>query len=163
MRDRIWYELAQSKFHLDYLCLHVKKLVKQNKKVDNVVLFTSLIGIFSWYKLGDYSVFWSLLLAGIAIFRMMKSKFFPTEQEISTLNSVSEFYIDHVRKLETLWRNYEKGKFTDEEAEAQFDKLRDEERLMMKINKHETLEAEEPLYTKAREITIEYLNSFNNG
>jgi hypothetical protein len=163
MRVRIWDELAQSKFHLDYLCLYVKKLIKQNKMVDNVVLFTSLIGIFSWYKLADLAIFWSLLLAGIAIFRMMKSKFFPTEQEISTLNSVCEFYIDHVRKLETLWLNYEKGKCSDDESETQFEKLRDEERIMTKINKHDVLEPEEPIDSKAREITIAYLNRFNNG
>ena len=117
MRDRIWDELAQSKFHLDYLCLYVKKLIKQNKRIDNAVLFTSLLGIFGWYNLGKYSIIWSFLLAAIAIFRMMKSKFFPTEQEISTLNSVCEFYIDHVRKLEILWLNYERGKYTDDEAE----------------------------------------------
>lgn len=163
MRERIWDELAQSKFHLDYLCLYVKKLSRQNKFVDNVVLFSSLIGIFSWYKLGEYSIFWSLLLAGISIFRMMKSKFFPTEQEISTLNSVCDFYIDHVRKLENLWLNYESGKCSDIDVEAQFEKLRDEERIMMKINKHEALEAEEPIDSKAREITIQFLNRFNHG
>ena len=162
MRERIWDELAQSKFHLDYLCLYVKRLIKQNKLIDNLVLFTSLIGIFGWYKLADLAIFWSLLLGGIAIFRMMKSKIFPTEQEISTLNSVCEFYIDQVRKLETLWISYERGKYTDDEAEVQFEKLRDEERLMMKINKHETVEGVEPMYSNAREITIQYLNRYNN-
>jgi hypothetical protein len=157
MRNRIWFELVDSRYYLEYLGLHIKKLETSNKWIDNTFTLLSFGGIAGWFKVADYSVLWASLLSVVSGARLMKSKFMTSESEISTLKSVNEFYIDYTRKVEILWIQYENRKINDDEAEVNFEKLRDEERLMMKINKHSKIERKEPIKSKAVECVDEYL------
>jgi hypothetical protein len=157
MRNRIWFELVDSRYYLEYLGLHIKKLETFNKWIDNTFAILSIGGIAGWYKVADYSAYWASLLGFISGARLLKSKFMTSESEISTLKSVNEFYIDHTRKLEILWIQYENRKINDNEADVYFEKLRDEERLMMKINKHSKIERKEPVKSKAVKCVDEYL------
>lgn len=86
-----------------------------------------------------------------------------SDSELSALKSSLEFYIDHTRKLEKLWREVKKEKIDDDEAESQLDALKDDERVMMKINKHEMLERKEPMNSKALELSKQQLNIIKNG
>lgn len=86
-----------------------------------------------------------------------------SDSELSALKSSLEFYIDHTRKLEKLWREVKKEKIDDDEAEKQLDALKDDERVMMKINKHEMLDRKEPLNSKAKELTDDHINILKNG
>jgi hypothetical protein len=157
MRNRIWFELVDSRYYLEYLGFHIKKLETSNKWIDNTFTLLSFGGIAGWFKVADYSVLWASLLSVVSGARLMKSKFMTSESEISTLKSVNEFYIDHTRKLEVLWIQYENSKLTDDNADASFEKLRDDERLMMKINKHNKIERKEPIMSKAVKCVNEYL------
>lgn len=139
IRNRIWYELGSSRFYLEYLALHIRKVENQNKLIDNITMLLSFGGIAGWYKYADYSVFWSSLLIIVNGARLMKSKFQVADSEISALKSSLEFYIDNVRELENVWYNLNEKKITEQQAIEKFEKCREGERLMMKINKHSVI------------------------
>lgn len=162
MCDRIWYELVDAKYRQEYLILHIDKLERRNKGIDNFLMLSTFAGIFGWYKFAEYNVFWASLLAILTGFRLMKTKFLTPDQEINTLKAVYEFYVDHVRKLENLWIKYYNNKINEEDAEIQFEKLRDEERLMTKINKHNKVHGEEPIKSIAKNQTDAYLSKISN-
>lgn len=150
MRERIWYDLIDAIYRLQYLCLHIDKIEKRTRMTDNILLLTTFGGIFGWYKFSEHSVFWASLLGLLTGFRIMKNKFLMTDQEINTLKAIYEFHVDHVRKLETLWIKYHNNRISEEDAEVDFEKLRDEERLTTKINKHSRINEVEPLKSVAR-------------
>ena len=158
MRNRIWYEFIDSYYYIQYLGLEIKKLELQNKWVDNISMLLSFGSIAGWYKYADYHVIWASLLTILNGAKLMKSKLMTSESEISTLKSVLEFYIDQARKLENLWIQYNKDGSNDDEVELIFEKLRDEERLMMKINKHGKIEGKEPIKSKAAELANQYFS-----
>jgi hypothetical protein len=83
-----------------------------------------------------------------------------SEEEIFTWQNVYNFYIDHYKELEKLWYKYEKNKISDTQAEKTYDALNDEERIMIKINKHGKIYPKEPIASKAEDFTIQYLKQF---
>jgi hypothetical protein len=162
MRERIWYEMIDSRYKVEYLVLHTDKLEKTNKSIDNILTLTSLAGIGGWFKFAEHNVLWASLLLLLTGFRLMKSKFLTTEQEISTLKSVYEFHVDHSRKLENLWLKYNSSKVNDDDAEIQFEKLRDEERMMSKIHKHGKIHEKDSISAKAKANTDDYIKKISN-
>lgn len=163
MYERLWYELVEKLFQKFYLLVQIKKIETQNKWIENGLLLTSFASIGGIFKYVEFSILFGWILLFINGFRLIKSKFMVSDSELSALKSSLEFYIDHTRKLEKLWREVKKEKIDDEEAERQLDALKDDERVMMKINKHEILERKEPMNSKALELFEQQLNIIKNG
>jgi hypothetical protein len=163
MYERLWYELVGKLFQKFYLLVQIKKIETQNKWIENGLLLTSFASIGGIFKYVECSILFGWILLFINGFRLIKSKFMVSDSELSALKSSLEFYIDHTRKLEKLWREVKKEKIDDDEAESQLDALKDDERVMMKINKHEMLERKEPMNSKALELSKQQLNIIKNG
>ena len=163
MYERLWYELVGKVSQKFYLAILIKRLECQNKWIENILLLFSIVSSIGIFKWADCSKFFGGIILLITAFRLVKSRFMVSDSEMSAYKSSLEFYIDHTRKLEKLWREVKKEKINDDEAETQLDALKDEERVMMKINKHEMLEREEPMNSKSRELTDDYINILKNG
>ena len=167
MYKRLWDELVNTRFYLEYLGIHINQLDKRNKWIDNISLLTSIGSIAGWYKWADKSTIFgantSTIFASILMLlngaKLMKSKFLISDSEIMSLKAAYEFYIDHVRKLEDLWLDHYNNKIDDEQAKKKFEILRDEERMMMKITKHSKVEPKKAYSKKAKQITDDYLNN----
>ncbi len=157
MRERIWRDLRNSRFYLEYLGLHIQVAKKKNKNLETWLLISAIVSLTGLVKFAEYSLFWSIPLWIITAVRMLKSRFTVSEEEIATWRSVYNFYLDHYKELEKLWYKYDKDKISEAQAEKLFDTLNDEEKLMIKINKHDKIQRKEPMGTKADEITIDYL------
>lgn len=158
--NRVWNELVEYKFYLEYLAIHINKLEKQNKWIDNISILLSFGSIAGWYKFADKSMIWASILLIVNGMRLMKSKLMTPESEISTLKAVYEFYIDHFRNIEKLWFNIYNKKMNENDVEFALEKLRDEERLMTKMNKHNKIETNLSIEAKAREITDNFLKKY---
>jgi hypothetical protein len=161
IRERIWYDLIDTKYKQEYLILYYEKIENQNKVIDNMLMLITFAGIFGWYKFAEYNVFWAFLLALLNGFRIMKTKFLVPDQEISNLKAVYEFYVDHSRKLENLWLNHNSYRIDEHKAEELFEKYRDEERLASKMYKHGKVKEQKSLVSKARASTERYLTKIS--
>ncbi|MBK9718823.1 MAG: hypothetical protein IPQ02_04000 [Saprospiraceae bacterium] len=161
--DRIWHELKLSRIHLEYLNLYISKIVKIDKRVDIFLGVTYILSIVGWYRLNEYPKVWAFILSSIGLFRLYKSKLMPSESEISTIKSVFEFYIDYNRYMEDLFVKSLNNIIDETAAGAQLNDLKDSERIMMKINKHETIKETEPMYSIANQNYLQYLKKFTDG
>lgn len=160
MRDRIWRDLRNSRFYLEYLGLHIQAAKKKNKNIETLLLLSALGSIGGWYKFAEFSILWSVILLLITGIRILKSRFTVSEEEIATWQNVYNFYIDHYKELENLWYKYENNRINETQAEKIYDTFNTEERLMIKINKHSKIYPKEPIASKAEEFTVKYLKQF---
>lgn len=62
MRDRIWRDLRNSRFYLEYLGLHIQAAKKKNKNLETWLLLSALGSIGGWYKFAELSILWSVIL-----------------------------------------------------------------------------------------------------
>lgn len=161
IRDRIWYDLVNTHFYMEYLGLHIDNLDKTNRWIDNISMLLSFGSIAGWYKYADNSIFFASILILINGARLMKSKFMTPDSEISALKAAFEFYIDQCRSLENLWYDLKLNRITEEQAYDKFEKFRDSERLMMKINKHNKVIGKEPIQSNADQLTRNYLTKLS--
>ncbi|MGB0862602.1 MAG: hypothetical protein ACPGXZ_06765, partial [Saprospiraceae bacterium] len=104
--DRIWNDLTNSVFYIEYLNLVIKKHSNFNRKIEIVLLTTSLISVGGWNKFAEYNILWTLLLLTVAAIRILKPRLLISEEELSSLKRVRNFYTEHYRDFETFWYQY---------------------------------------------------------
>lgn len=163
MSDRIWYALVDSKYKQEYLVIHNDKIERLSKNIDNFLLVTNIGGILGWYNFVQYNLFWASFLFLLTGFRIMKTRFLISEQELSNLKAEYEFYVDYTLKLERLWIDCYNNRIDFTNASCEFEKLRDEERLASKIYKHGVLKEKQNIEAKARFETDAYLKILTNS
>ncbi len=161
MKNRIWRDLGNTIFYIEYLSLYINRVKRQNKIIETVFLTTALIGIAGWNKYAEYNILWSILLFAVTATRILKSKFMVSEAEIATFQSLKSFYLDHVRDLDNLWFRYREKKISEKQAEKVFNQLNEQERLIIKVEKHDKLFGKEPMQTKAEKLARQKLNQYS--
>lgn len=160
MKERIWSDLCSTILYLEYLGLYISKIKKTNKIIETILLGSALVGIAGWNKFAEYHMIWTILLITVTSIRILKSRFMVSESEIATFQSVKNFYNDHFRDLDDLWYRYRNNKLSETQVEKIFKKINEQERLMMKIEKHEKLVGKEPLYSQAEKIALQKLKKY---
>lgn len=159
MRERIWRDLTNSRYYVEYLGLHIQASKKYNKNIETWLLITSILSLTGLTKFADYSLFWSIPLWVITALRMLKSRFTISDDDIATWRSVLNFYTEHYKALENLWYKFENGKISEAQAEKYFENINNDERLMMRIHKHDKIQRKEPIGSKADKLTNDYLQN----
>ncbi len=157
MCDRIWYAIIDSKYKQEYLVIHIDQLEKLTKNVDNILLLTTIGGILGWYNFAQFNIIWASILSLLTGFRIMKTRFLISEQEIANLKAEYEFYVDHTLKLERLWIDCYNNRLDSTKASNMFENLRDEERLSSRIHKHGVVTEKQYIVARARYETDAFL------
>ncbi len=86
-----------------------------------------------------------------------------SDTKIATFQSLKSFYVDRERDLDSLWFKYTQEKISENKAEKIFNKLNEQERLIIKIEKHDKLFGEEPIHSQAEKLAKQRLNKYRNN
>ena len=129
MRDKIWYELMQLRFNLEYIALHVK--LQRNLKIRIPVIFiiiTLLSGI-----LGLCKPSWSLpavivcfLSAWLEIIKLIWKDCLASDHMIYAAEKVYRIYYGLYNKMEKVWLDYEAQKINDDTASFLYSQYKQE-------------------------------------
>jgi len=163
IRSRVWNDLHNTTFYIEYLSLHIESIKRYNRKIEIAFLASTVFSIIGNYQFSNWKILWTILLSVIVLLRIMKPKLIKSEREVFALEKLKEFYIDHLRDLDNLWYKIYNKKILETSAELEFDKLNEEERLIIKIEKHQKLPENKVIEDRAEEITLLKLKKYLNG
>ena len=127
MRDKIWKEMQQVKFGIDYITnyLDFQKKMKQIFEISTLLFSTS--GVFSWvvWKSGMYSQFALVAITIIQLLKLVESKILLNSDKIGKVSELKTLYIKYFNKLEKLWMESEKEDKDEQQVKEDFYILRD--------------------------------------
>jgi hypothetical protein len=172
IKKRIWDELFNAVAYCEFLGLFVKKHRKLNKGFEFFSILITVLSLMGWFKFFDkfehlYTII-QLFLAIVTAMRLGKSHIFISDNELSILQSKANFYAERQRTLENLLYRVHGKKISEKNTQIEFDKLSEEEKLMLKIYKHDKIdnENEQKIYEKAQKNAEQYFSNikktFNN-
>lgn len=138
MRQKIWYELMQIRFNLEYLALHGK--LQRNLKIYIPIIF--IIIALGAGLLGLLKSSWSLpaivfcfLSAFFEIIKLIWKDCIASDHMLCVAEEIHRFYNALSIKMEELWLNYESQKINEDTASRlYFQYKKDEQRKRRKID-----------------------------
>ena len=163
MRERLWYELAQTK-HNHLYCV---KLIGYRRRLLNyfniAILVFSTSGVMGWSIWKDIPIVACCIVAVISILKLVSPQIIPSDKQIDKLDAVTDFYFDYFNKLEILWLDHYNKRLTDEDAQQKFYKLKNTERETNKITNEIVKSTNKKIYKKVDVEARAYLQlNFNS-
>ena len=135
--QRLWRELKWANSTVKTIQKYTSKRRKWNRRYETFIAFTASAGAFGF--IFDHLIpFISTLIIGLvsvakAIFPSMLQK----EEDLSTLDTISDFYLKYQNEIEKLLYNLKIEKIDEEEAAKRYFKLKETETDKQSImNKH---------------------------
>lgn len=107
MRNRIWTELTQAKFNIEFSALYADQQRSFLRYFNIGVLVFSSGGVMGWKVWDNAPVIACFLIAVISLARLIQPHIIMTDKQLSNLDSIHKFYIDYYNKLERLWYDFE--------------------------------------------------------
>lgn len=109
MRNRIWYELTQAKHNIEFTSLYAE-IQRKNLRLFNIsVLVFSTGGVMGWKIWENLPMVACVIIAIISLVRLVQPHIIMSENQISNLDKICNFYSDYYNKLERLWYDSEHG------------------------------------------------------
>ena len=165
MRNRIWAELEQAKFSLEFSCLYAFRQRNYLRYFNTAVLVLSSSGAMSW-KIWEYlPTVACAIIALVSLFRLIQPNIIMSEKQICNLDKIHRFYSDYLNKLEMLWYDLENEVVDDLTAKTRFFELKNTEISLIDSTIDDTLRSKpKKLRQKAEHYTQQYLNQvFRHG
>jgi hypothetical protein len=132
MRERIWYELTQSK-HNNLYCVYLLSYLRQVLNVFNIIILAfSAGGIMGWAVWKEFPLASCIIIATISLLRLLQPHLIPSDKQIDKLDQVADFYFDYFNNLEQLWLDYYNSRITEKEAQTKFYKIKNSEKTINK-------------------------------
>lgn len=114
MRDKIWYELVNTKYGDEYLCYYISSQQGTRKWFKISTLLLSAGGIFSAFRELKIPTIISLIGIGVVqLATMVESYVIHTEKDIDDLAKLRILYYEKCNQLEKLFINLENFKGTE--------------------------------------------------
>lgn len=126
-RNRIWEELKQAKANIICLQKYTDKKRKHNRWYNTFIAITASIGTFGYIIDSIIPAITSGLIGLGAIAKSILPGCLQNEQELSSLDSLIDFYVRYMNSLERIWYNLENKKITEDEAMEMFFDLKETE------------------------------------
>jgi hypothetical protein len=132
MRERIWYELTQSK-HNNLYCVYLLSYLRQVLNIFNIIILAfSAGGIMGWAVWKEFPLASCIIIATISLLRLLQPHLIPSDKQIDKLDQVADFYFDYFNNLEQLWLDYYNSRITEKEAQTKFYKIKNSEKTINK-------------------------------
>ena len=157
MRSRIWHELGQTRFYVEFLSLYIAQTEKLNGRIKVFTAIFVIGSIIGWYRYDDLKILWAILLVLIQLFILFKDFFLVSESQISKLRTVSRFYNRHCRDLENLWFDFHEERITEDQARRKLNALIKKELDMQELENHDRISGTKKQKSRADVATREYL------
>lgn len=132
MRNRIWYELTQSK-HNNVYCVYLLCYLRRVLNIFNIIILAfSTGGIMGWAIWKELPLTSCIIIAIISLLRILQPHLIPSEKQIDKLDQVADFYFDYYNKIEQLWMDSYYSRISDTEAQSRFYKIKNSEKSINK-------------------------------
>lgn len=132
MRDRIWYNLQNSKFKCAYLTKVSNRAFIWGNAYSFFLAFTSASSVAAWTIWNNVPAIWGGIVALSQVLHIAKPyvPFFKHDRDFMEMAHIyDKLYLSY----EKLWFKFEKEKIPENKAEKEFYSLRDKE---MNMNNH---------------------------
>lgn len=160
IRNRIWSDLSNTVFYLEYLSLLIESRKRNFLFLDSFLLLISILSMIGWFQFAKAKLVWSMLLSIVMIFKFLISNKLKEHYQTSQIKAMKTFYLDHFRDLETLWYKLEYSKISEEKAEKEFERIYNSEKIAIKLNKHDKVFGKEPFHEKAEILSTQILKKY---
>lgn len=171
VRNKIWEDLRQAKTNI--IC--IQRYTDRNRKWSRY--FSAMIVILaSAGTLGGIFEQWVAVVASglVAISTILKSlmpNFIQSEQELTDLDRLMDYYSKYLNKLERIWYNNYEEYIDEKEAIEQLFSIKDDEAdkysSMNKLVRHLSKKEKKAINEEAREyvnrVYFNYINSENDN
>lgn len=126
-RNRIWEELKQAKAFIICSQRYTDRQRAYKRYYNLFVAIASSVGALG-AAINIYIPFWTSLVVGIvSIIKSISPNFLSTEQELSELDSLYDFYTQYMNSLEEIWYNHFQKITNEKQAMELFFKLKESE------------------------------------
>lgn len=162
MRDRIWTELTQAKFNIEFAGLYADRQRSLLRYFNIFVLVFSSGGAMGWAFWDNFPLIACVLIGAVSLLRHIQPQLIMTEKQIINLDTISKFYFNYYNNLEKLWYDNEDEQIDNQTLKTEFFKIKNSE---SEINSmvNETIRTKpKKLVKKAKEYSDQYFKiSFN--
>lgn len=166
VRNKIWEELRQAKANI--IC--IQRYTDRNRKWSRyfsavIIVFASagtIGGIFEQW----IAVIASGLVATSTILKSLMPNFIQSEQELTELDRLMDYYSRFLNKLEKIWYNNDEGNISEKEAISQFFDIKDDEAdkcsTMNKLIRHLSKKEKKNINAEAKEYVNRVYFNYQN-
>ncbi|QDP86035.1 hypothetical protein FNJ88_10945 [Chryseobacterium sp. SNU WT5] len=120
MRERIWHEMVDAKLKGIYTKIYLAEQRKINKWFNAFILIFSASGVLGWSFWKDFPLATSILVSGMALFKIIGTEFLPNEKVFTKSEKIIDFYFNHFNQIENLWYDHYNYIVSDSEAQEKF-------------------------------------------
>ena len=126
-RNRIWEELKYAKVNITCIQRYTDKMRRRARAVNAFVVFCSVGGSLggSWNKW--VAVIGASMVAVASIAKSLFPNFIQSEQELSELDRLLDFYSRYMNGLERLWYEYNTNVIDEKTAMSRLFSLKEDE------------------------------------
>lgn len=133
MRERIWYEMVDSKYKIIYLGLFISKQRNRNKYYNIIILIFSTSGVLGWNYMKDLPFISSIIVMIMSIIKLIGTELIPNDNTFKKIEKAIDLYCDHFNKIENLWYELNGESINEDKAQKSFYKIMSQEKEISKI------------------------------
>lgn len=166
MRDRIWTELTQAKFNVEFAGLYADRQRSLLRYFNIFVLVFSAGGVMGWSFWDNFPLVACILIGAVSLLRHIQPQLIMTEKQIINLDTISKFYFNYYNNLEKLWYDNEDEQIDNQTLKSEFFKIKNSESEINSLVNETIRTKPKKLVKKSKEYSDQYFklsfNTFNN-
>lgn len=143
IRNRIWDELYMSKVFMLNLLTYTARHRRYNRYYEAFIAITASLGAFGFLQYNLAPLISTIIIGVVSVAKSIFPSFIQREEELSSLDSITDFYAKYMTQLEQLFYQYDRQLFdndkqkNDDKAAEAFFKLKENEcEIETRMNKH---------------------------
>jgi hypothetical protein len=166
MRERIWTELTQAKFNVEFAGLYADRQRSLLRYFNIFVLVFSAGGVMGWSFWDNFPLIACILIGAVSLLRHIQPQLIMTEKQIINLDTISKFYFNYYNNLEKLWYDNEDEQIDNQTLKSEFFKIKNSESEINSLVNETIRTKPKKLVKKSKEYSDQYFklsfNTFNN-
>jgi hypothetical protein len=162
MRERIWTELTQAKFNVEFAGLYADRQRSLLRYFNIFVLVFSAGGVMGWSFWDNFPLLACILIGAVSLLRHIQPQLIMTEKQIINLDTISKFYFNYYNNLEKLWYDNEDEQIDNQTLKSEFFKIKNSESEINSLVNETIRTKPKKLVKKSKEYSDQYFKlSFN--
>jgi hypothetical protein len=167
MRDRIWTEITQAKFNVEFAALYADRQRSILRYFNIFILVFSTGGVMGWAVWDRFPLVSCIIISAVSLLRQIQPQLIMTDNQIINLDSISKFYFNYYNALEKLWYINEDNLIDKKNLQKEFFKIKNSESQINSLVDETIRNKPKKLVKKAKMYSDQYFklsfNTINNG
>lgn len=123
-RNRIWEELKQAKANIICIQKYTDKRRGYNRLYNGFIAITASAGALGSLINEQIPLISSIVIGFVSIIKSVLPTFVQSENELSSLDLLCDFYLSYMNSMENIWYKLDKGIIEEDEAMKEFFSLK---------------------------------------